>query len=51
MADYFTQFSCVLDVGTADKALAALDRRDLIGALNALTLAASAEAADGKDYQ
>lgn len=25
MADYFTQFSCVLDVGTADKALAALD--------------------------
>jgi len=25
VADYFTQFSCVLDVGTADKALAALD--------------------------
>ena len=25
MADYFTQFSCVLDVGTPDKALAALD--------------------------
>lgn len=33
------------------EALAALARRDLIGALNALTLAASAEAADGKDYQ
>ena len=25
MADYFTQFSCVLDVGTPDKAAAALD--------------------------
>lgn len=25
MADYFTQFSCVLDVGTPDKAIAALD--------------------------
>ena len=25
MADYFTQFSCVLDVGTPDKAVAALD--------------------------
>ncbi|RID89943.1 hypothetical protein D2N39_20450 [Gemmobacter lutimaris] len=25
MADYFTQFSCVLDVGAADKAVAALD--------------------------
>ena len=25
MADYFTHFSCVLDVGTPDKALAALD--------------------------
>ena len=34
-----------------DEALAALDRHDLIGALNALTLAASAEAADRKDYQ
>ena len=25
MADYFTQFSCVLDVGTPEKAVAALD--------------------------
>ncbi|MGL5011280.1 MAG: hypothetical protein ACRC6I_15480 [Paracoccaceae bacterium] len=25
MADYFTQFSCVLDVGTPDKAVTALD--------------------------
>ena len=25
MADYFTHFSCVLDVGTAEKAIAALD--------------------------
>ena len=25
MADYFTHFSCVLDVGTANKAIAALD--------------------------
>ena len=25
MADYFTQFSCALDVGTPDKAVAALD--------------------------
>ena len=25
MADYFTQFSCTLDVGTPDKAVAALD--------------------------
>ena len=25
MADYFTQFSCVLDVGTPDKAVAALN--------------------------
>ena len=25
MADYFTQFSCVLDVGAPDKAVAALD--------------------------
>lgn len=25
MADYFTHFSCVLDVGTAEKAVAALD--------------------------
>ena len=25
MADYFTHFSCVLDVGTPDKAIAALD--------------------------
>ena len=25
MADYFTQFSCVLDVGTPDKAVAALE--------------------------
>lgn len=25
MADYFTQFSCVLDVGSADRAVAALD--------------------------
>ncbi|MCY1128451.1 hypothetical protein OU426_16420 [Frigidibacter sp. RF13] len=25
MADYFTQFSCVLDVGTADKAITALE--------------------------
>ena len=25
MADYFTQFSCVLDVGVANKAVAALD--------------------------
>ena len=25
MADYFTQFSCVLDVGTSEKAVAALD--------------------------
>ena len=45
----------ILRSGTArahyDEALAALDRRDLIGALNALTLAASAETADGKDYQ
>ena len=34
-----------------DEALAALDRRDLIGALNALTLAVSTEAADRKDHQ
>jgi hypothetical protein len=34
-----------------DEALASLARRDLIGALNALTLAVSAEAADGKDHQ
>lgn len=34
-----------------DEALAALTRRDLIGALNALNLAASVEAADGKDRQ
>ena len=26
MADYFTHFSCVLDVGTADKAIVALDQ-------------------------
>ena len=26
MADYFTHFSCVLDVGTANKAIAALDQ-------------------------
>ena len=25
MADYFSQFSCVLDVGMANKAIAALD--------------------------
>ena len=25
MADYFTYFSCVLNVGTAEKAIAALD--------------------------
>jgi hypothetical protein len=34
-----------------DEALVALARRNLIGALNALTLAASAEAADRKDHQ
>ena len=33
------------------EALVSLARREMIGALNALTLAASAEAADGKDYQ
>lgn len=26
MADYFTHFSCVLDVGSPEKAIAALDR-------------------------
>ena len=34
-----------------NEALVALTRRDLIGALNALTLAASTEAADRKDHQ
>lgn len=45
----------ILRSGTAhahyDEAVRALARRDLIGALNALTLAASAETADRKDHQ